>query len=137
MPRPSKKECTRREIWAKYLRNASRYGFHHHTTRRLLRLLKGFKQPRYMYPRLPVPKSNWTNHILPQYSEDRWRTVTRIDPESFKHIIALLKNNPIFYNKSTFLQTPVDQQFKLALYKLTNGGSARGFRYSGNYSGAS
>ena len=58
MPYPSQKEFTRREIWARYLRNASRYGFSHHPTGRLLRIHEGFKQQRYMYLRLPVPKSN-------------------------------------------------------------------------------
>ena len=137
MPHPSQKECTRRELWARYLRNASRYSFHHHATRRLLQLHEGFMQQRYMYPRLPVPKSNWTNHILPQYSEDCWRTVTRMEPQSFKYILALLKDNPIFYHKSTSRQAPVDQQLKLALYKLANDGSASGFRHSSNYWGAS
>lgn len=117
MPYLSQKECTRREIWTRYLRNASRYGFHHHTIRRLLRLHEGFKQQRYIYPRLPVPKSNCANHILPQYSEDRWRTFTRMDPEIFKHILALIKDNSIFH-KSTSPQAPIDQQLKLALYKL-------------------
>ena len=110
MPRSSQKECTRRELWARYLRNASRYGFHHHATRRLLQLHEGFMQQRYMYPRLPVPKSNWANHILPQYSEDCWRTVTRMDPQSFKYILALLKDNPIFYNKSTSPQATYSGQ---------------------------
>ena len=102
-----------------------------------LQLHERFMQQRYMYPRLPVPKSNWANHILPQYSEDRWRTVTRMDPQSFKYILALLKDNPIFYNKSTSPQASIDQQLKLALYKLTNDGSASGFRHSSNYWGAS
>ncbi len=50
-----------------------------------------------------------------------------MDSESFKHILALLKDNPIFYNKSTSPQAKMDQQFKLALYKLANDGIASGF----------
>ena len=90
-----------------------------------------------MYPRLPVPKSNWANCILPQYSEDRWRTVTRMDPQSFEHILDLIRNSPIFYNRSTSSQAPIDQQLKLALYKLANDGSASGFRHSSNQWGVS
>ena len=71
MPRPSEKERTRREIWARYLLCAARYGVFHHRARRFLQLHESFMQQRYMYPRLLVPKSNWANHILPQYSEDR------------------------------------------------------------------
>lgn len=132
MPRPSEKERTRREIWARYWQSAAQYGFGHHITRRFLRLHEGFKRQRYMYPRLSVPKSNWANHILPQYSEGRWRTVTRIDPHSFDHILELIRNSLIFYNRSTFSQAPIDQQLKLALYKLANDGSASGFRHSSN-----
>ena len=60
-----------------------------------------------------------------------------MNPQSFKYILALLKENPIFYNKSTFSQAPVDQQLKLALYKLANDGSASVFRHFSNYWGAS
>lgn len=60
-----------------------------------------------------------------------------MNPQSFRYILALLKNNPIFYNKSTSPQAPVDQQLKLVLYKLANNGSACGFRYSSNYWGTS
>lgn len=58
-----------------------------------------------------------------------------MDPQSFEYILALLKDNPIFHNKSTSPQTPVDQQLKLALYKLANDGSASGSRHSSNYWG--
>lgn len=74
-----------------------------------MQLHESFMQQQYMYPRLPVLKSNWANHILPHYSEDCWRTVTRMDSQSFKYILALFKDNPIFYNKSTSPQAPVDQ----------------------------
>ena len=60
-----------------------------------------------------------------------------MDSQSFKYMLVLLKDNPIFYNKLTSLQAPVDQQLKLALYKLANDGSASGFRHSSNYWGAS
>ncbi len=60
-----------------------------------------------------------------------------MDSQSFKYIFALLKDNLIFYNKSTSLQAPVDQQLKLALYKFANNGSASGFCHSNNYWGAS
>ena len=36
MPRPSEKERTRRETWARYLQSAARYGFGHRITRRFL-----------------------------------------------------------------------------------------------------
>lgn len=132
MPCPSEKERTRREIWARYLQCVVRYGFCHHTTRRFLRLHEGFMQQRYMYSRLPVPKSNWANHILPQYSEDRWRTVIRMNPQSFEYILDLIKNNPIFYNRSTSSQALIDQQLKLGLYKLANDGSVSEFRHLSN-----
>lgn len=60
-------------------------------------------QQHYIYPQLPVLKSNWANYILPQYSKDYWKTITWMDSQSFKYILALLKDNPIFYNKLTIL----------------------------------
>lgn len=52
-------------------------------TRQLDDCYEGPVQKRYMYSRLPVPKSNWSNCILPQYDDDRWRGVTRMDPGGY------------------------------------------------------
>ena len=57
-----------------------------------------------------------------------------MDPQSLKYIFVLLmKNNPIFYNKSISPQAPVDQYLKLTLYKLVDNSSASRFYHSSNY----
>ena len=61
MPRLAKKECMRREIWARFIRALSKHGLRNKIAQRLLRLHEGFVHQRYMYSRLPVPKSNWAN----------------------------------------------------------------------------
>lgn len=85
-----------------------------------------------MYPLLSVLKSNWMNGILLQYLENCWRTVTQIDPQSFKHILDLIKNSQIFCNKSTSSQAFINQQLKLGLHKLANNISASRFCYLSN-----
>lgn len=50
-----------------------------------------------------------------------------MDPKSFKFILSLIKDHPIFYNRSTCLQASVESQLKVNLYKLAHDGSASGF----------
>ena len=50
-----------------------------------------------------------------------------MDPESFKFILSLIENHPIFFNRSTCPQASVKSQLKVALYKLAHDGSASGF----------
>lgn len=39
-------------------------------------LYKDFTEKHYMHPCQPIPKSNWTAEVLPQFSEERWRIFT-------------------------------------------------------------
>lgn len=80
-----------------------------------------------MISQIPVPKSNWASEILPKYSEPRWRIMTQMDLQSFKAILHLIQNNPIFQNHSSFSQTSVEIQLKLALFKLGHDGNTSGF----------
>lgn len=128
MPHFSKKECTYREIYSRFIRALSRHSLQNKTTRQLLRLYEDFVQQRYMYSRLPIPKSNWANHILPQYNDDHWREVMQMDLESFEFVIDLIKDCHIFHNQSTSLQASIEEQLKVALYKLTHNCSASGYQ---------
>ena len=53
--------------------------------------------------------------------------MTRMDPQSFEAILHLIQDNPIFQNRSSSPQAPVEIQLKLALFKLGHDGSASGF----------
>lgn len=127
MPRLTDKETQRRELWALFVAHGSKYGWTHPETRRLLMLHEGFTEERYMHPRQPVPKSNWAAQVLPQYSEERWRTFTRMEPTSFQFVLDLIKDNHIFTNKSNCEQDLVSSQLKIALYKLAHDGSGSGY----------
>ena len=60
-----------------------------------------FTEQRYTNPRYQVPKSDWTLYIFSQYDSNCWRVSPYIDPESFKFILSLIENYPIFSNQST------------------------------------
>lgn len=101
MPRTTEKQRCRHQIWAKYLHEFCQKGRNHVNTKHWFRIHEGFSQQQYMIPRISVPKSNWVSEILPQYSEPRWRVMTRIDSRSFKAILHLIQDNPIFQNLSS------------------------------------
>lgn len=71
----------------------------------LLKLHQNIMQQRYKSPWLPIPKPSWGNRIRPQYPEGCRRTVTRINPQNFEYILDSIKNNLIFYKRSTFPST--------------------------------
>ena len=77
-----------------------------------------------MYDRLPIPKSNWANAVLPKLSDDRFRKILRMDRLSFKYVTSLIKDDPVFHNNSNIQQTPVYAQLHYALYKLGSDGNA-------------
>ncbi len=137
MSRTTEKQRCRQQIWAKYLHEFRQKGRNHVNTERWFRIHKGFSQQRYMISRISVPKSNWASEILPKYSEPRWRVMTRMDPQSFKAILHLIQDNPIFQNRSSSPQAPVEIQLKVALFKLGHDGSASGFVPGSNQLGVS
>lgn len=63
--------------------------------------------------------------------------MTRMDPRSFKAILHLIQDNPIFQSLSLSPQAPVEIQLKLALFKLGHDGSASGFVPGSNQWGIS
>ena len=54
----------------------------------------------------------------------------RMDPQSFRYILNLIKDNRIFKNDSINQQASVSSQLKIALYKLAHDGSGSGFKPS-------
>ena len=135
MPRISKKERRRRELWALFLKKASVRGIKDPSTQRLLALHEGFVEQRYMEPRPYILKSNWATSVLPSYTDEKWRTVMRVDPMSFEFIAHLICDNPIFSNESKIPQAPIDEQLKLALYRLAYDGSGVGVANSAHHWG--
>lgn len=83
MPCLTKKNCTHREIWARFIEDLSKHSLQNKVSPRLLRFHESFVQQRYIYSCLPVPWSNWANYILPQYNDDCWQWVMWIDSSSY------------------------------------------------------
>ena len=137
MPRLSNKEKYRREIFYLWIKNRKRHGSNHRITRKWRAVHEALAEERYMEPRVFVPKSDWARNILPKYSDIRWRSFARMSPESFRHILGLISNNPLFYNNANPQQTPIETQLKIALWRLGNDGSASGFRPSASQWGVS
>ena len=92
-----------------------------------LLLAEGIQEQRYLTPRLFVPKSNWASAVLPNLSDDRFRSLLRMNRFSFDHVLGLIRNDPVFFNKSRVPQASVEHQLKYALFRMGHDGSASGF----------
>ncbi|GMF18791.1 unnamed protein product [Phytophthora lilii] len=55
--------------------------------------------------------------------QSQFRTLTRMDRASFERLIQEIQGNSVFYNKSTFSQTPVWKQLAVALDRFANYGT--------------
>ena len=137
MPRHSSKQLLRRDIWALWITEVSKSGASAPSALQYLCLYEGIQEQRYQIPRSIVPKSNWLTAILPQYDDQRWRSFTRMEPQSFVHILGLIQNCHIFRNNSKCPQASVSSQLKIALYKLAQNGSGSGFKPSSSQWGVS
>jgi hypothetical protein len=84
---------------------------------------------RYLVPRLRIPKStDWILRVLPQLSDERFRTYTRMGRRSFGVICSMIEDHPVFLNQSSSKQTPVYNQLLVAIWKLANDGSSSSVR---------
>ena len=137
MPRLSSKQLLERDLWTLWIHEVSIHGALAPSALHHLCLYEGIQEQRYQIPRSLVPKSNWITAILPQYNDDRWRSFTRMDPQSFIHVLRLIQNSPIFQNNSNRPQASISSQLKIALYKLAQNGSGSGFRPSSTQWGVS
>ena len=81
-----------------------------------LMIYESLQKQRYLYNRLPIPKSNWANTVLPKLFDDRFRKILCMDRLSFKYVTS------IFYNNSNIPQTPIHAQLHYALYKFCSDG---------------
>ena len=96
-------------------------------------LLRGIyeeiRTTRYLVPRTRVPKSTeWVLRVLPQLSDDRFRSYTRMHRRSFGILCSMIEDHSVFQNHSSCAQVPVDQQLLVALAKLANDGSSSSVR---------
>ena len=135
MPRVSQKERLRRELWDLWIYHLAEEEEEDAET--LAFLHWGLKEQRYLNPRISVPKSSWMVGILPHYSSQRFRSITRMSKSSFCLLASILERDPVFTNHSTSQQAPVQIQLLLALYKLGQDGSASGYRPSSAFWGVS
>jgi hypothetical protein len=116
MSRISDKVKTQRELYLLFLHysrlNETSETFHY------LILSKGLEKQRYLNPRVFVFKFNWASSVLSQLFIDRFREYVRMNRESLSHIVKLIRRDSVFHNKSSNLQTFVENQVLFALYRL-------------------
>ncbi|KLO13912.1 hypothetical protein SCHPADRAFT_827310 [Schizopora paradoxa] len=80
------------------------------------------RSTRYLAPRIPVQKCG--NILVAfEYAQDeamhpRFCRMLRCQPRSFQILHTLIKNHPVFQNKSNNPQTPVDIQLAITLYRM-------------------
>ncbi len=93
-------------------------------------LHQAVKQQRYVVFRSFVFKSNMREKILLIFMNDRFRTFARMNRSSFRYIIKLIKDDEMFQNKSSFVQTAVSAQLMFALYRLKHSENFSAFRHA-------
>ena len=60
-------------------------------------LSKGLRQQRYLFSfRISVPKSDWVAIIFFQFSKMRFRNFVRMNRSFLKHIVDLIRDDPVF-----------------------------------------
>ena len=97
---------------------------------------EAFCQQRYILPirAIGIAKSNFRTHILPTFTDARFRAFTRMNRSTFNSLVEILSEDEIFHNNSSCPQAPVEEQLLLALHKLGNAGSACTFiKSAGNW----
>lgn len=124
MPRYSIKYHTKNDTYRMFVREYVEQGDLTEDVLTWLMIYQSLHEQRYLYDRLPIPKSNWAHIVLPQLSDDRFRKILRMDRLSFKYVTSLIKDDPVFYNNSNIPQTPVHAQLHYALYKFGSDGKA-------------
>ena len=133
IPRYSKKHYERKDLYNLFIGSAVSSGSIPNEALNWLYMNQALKEQRYLFPRTPIPKSNWAFDILPFLSNLRFRVALWIDRHSFQYICQLIRNDPVFSNQSNCKQTPVNQQLQCALYKLRHDGSASSYIQSTSY----
>ncbi|KAJ7642520.1 hypothetical protein B0H17DRAFT_837108, partial [Mycena rosella] len=59
-----------------------------------------------------------------EYNIKSWRRKLRVDPNVFDSLVAMIKDDPIFYNNSNNLQFPVEIQLAVFLFRAGHYGNA-------------
>lgn len=124
MPCYSIKYYTKNDVYGMFVKEFVEQGNLTEDALTWLMIYESLRKQRYLYNRLPLPKSNWANTVLPKLSDDRFRKILCMDQLSFNYVTSLIKDDPIFYNNSNIPQTPVHAQLHYALYKFCSDGYA-------------
>lgn len=129
MPRHSIKYYTNNDAYGMFVREFAEQGDLTEDALTWLMIYDLLRKQRYLSDRLPIPKLNWANTVLPKLSDDRFRKILRMDRLSFKYVTNLIKDDPIFYNNSNISQTSVQvhAQLHYALYKFGSDRNASGW----------
>ncbi|TFY54301.1 hypothetical protein EVG20_g9761 [Dentipellis fragilis] len=76
-----------------------------------------YQAPREHLPRAPADLP-YVLSTLKEHYPYRFRQQLRVTPYTFDHLVAELRDDPIFSNNSNCLQIPVDHQVALVLYRF-------------------
>lgn len=78
---------------------------------------------------MKVPKTlSWTFGVLPQLDNERFKQMMRMNRETFQYLFNRIKDDPEFHGQNSVLQTPIEVQLAIVLYRLGSygdGGSIR------------
>jgi hypothetical protein len=81
-------------------------------------LSEELKQQRYLSSRVSVLKFNWASSILSNLFETRFRDYVRMSRHFLDLVVDLIKDDVVFHNQFTIIQTLVINQLKYLLYRL-------------------
>ena len=82
-----------------------------------------------------IPKQRlWTNEVLPQMDESRFKSMTRCSHPQFQQLLSMIQGDPIFHDKN-HRQLPVAVQLAVTLYRVGSYGQAASIRNIGTLFG--
>jgi hypothetical protein len=107
--------------------------------RRYHELVRHISTARVLQQAPPVPKSSQL-HLLDHWrlhSPERFRRKLRVEPETFDSLVALIIDNPVFYNNSNCPQFPVHLQLYIFLFRAGHYGNAASPEDTAQWAGVS
>ena len=93
----------------------------------LTAVVSALQRTRYIEPRVGIPKAiDWSTRVLPFLADDRFRSVVRVDRDTFRTILHEIRDHPVFQNNSNQPQRPIEEQLVITLARLGGNGTRSG-----------
>ena len=84
----------------------------------VMELFNNLQSCRYLSPRESIPQSSGLRNLLHQFPDNTFKQMVRCSKENFARIADLIKNDPIFHNRSPCSQYSVEIQLMVTLNRL-------------------